>query len=54
MDQGFGPTPSDPVYHYHSIYDTQRWQELYADPGFHRHVSYPLLLRSCPVSHHIA
>lgn len=39
MDQGFGGSPSDAVYHYHSIYDSQRWQELYADPGFHRHVA---------------
>ncbi|EKM59306.1 uncharacterized protein PHACADRAFT_136862 [Phanerochaete carnosa HHB-10118-sp] len=39
MDQGFAQTPSDAVYHYHSIYDSQRWQELYADPGFHRHVA---------------
>ncbi|KAF8213851.1 hypothetical protein K438DRAFT_1660450 [Mycena galopus ATCC 62051] len=34
--QGFGHTPQDAVYHYHSIYDSQRWQELHADPGFHR------------------
>ncbi|KAI0080803.1 Zn-dependent exopeptidase [Panus rudis PR-1116 ss-1] len=39
MDQGFGPTPSDAVYHYHSIYDSQRWQEVYADPTFEKHVS---------------
>ncbi|KAI0700560.1 hypothetical protein BC835DRAFT_1411911 [Cytidiella melzeri] len=39
MDQGFGGTPFDAVYHYHSVYDTQRWQELYADPGFYRHVA---------------
>ncbi|EAU84674.2 vacuolar protein sorting-associated protein 70 [Coprinopsis cinerea okayama7 len=38
-DQGFGPTPSDPVYHYHSIYDSQRWQEVYGDPTFERHVA---------------
>jgi len=38
-DMGFGFTLSDPAYHYHSIYDTQLWQEAYADPGFHRHVS---------------
>ena len=31
-------------YHYHSIYDSQRWQELYADPGFHRHVAVAKLL----------
>ncbi|KAJ7129409.1 hypothetical protein C8R44DRAFT_776720 [Mycena epipterygia] len=33
---GFSGAPLDPVYHYHSIYDSQRWQELHADPGFHR------------------
>jgi N-acetylated-alpha-linked acidic dipeptidase len=38
-DMGFGFTLSDPAYHYHSIYDSQLWQEKYADPGFHRHVS---------------
>ncbi|TFK43668.1 hypothetical protein BDQ12DRAFT_675361 [Crucibulum laeve] len=38
-DQGFGFTASDAVYHYHSIYDSQHWQEIYADPGFHRHVA---------------
>ncbi|KAL1709295.1 hypothetical protein EV121DRAFT_286647 [Schizophyllum commune] len=26
-------------YHCHSIYHSQCWQELYADPGFHRHVA---------------
>ncbi|PPQ63426.1 hypothetical protein CVT24_004936 [Panaeolus cyanescens] len=36
---GFGSTLYDPVYHYHSIYDSQRWQELYGDPGFYRHVA---------------
>ncbi|KAF9464473.1 Zn-dependent exopeptidase [Collybia nuda] len=39
LDQGFGLTPTDAVYHYHSIYDSERFQELYADPGFHRHVA---------------
>ncbi|KAJ7284142.1 hypothetical protein C8J57DRAFT_1678057 [Mycena rebaudengoi] len=34
--EAFGSTPFDAVYHYHSIYDSQRFQELYADPGFHR------------------
>ncbi|KAF8138373.1 Zn-dependent exopeptidase, partial [Boletus edulis] len=38
-DQTFSSTPTDPPYHYHSIYDTQMWQETYADPGFHRHVA---------------
>ena len=36
---GFGSTLSDPVYHYHSVFDSQVWQERYGDPGFHRHVS---------------
>ncbi|OCH94335.1 Zn-dependent exopeptidase [Obba rivulosa] len=39
MNEGFGQALSDAPYHYHSIYDTQRWQELYADPGFGRHVA---------------
>jgi N-acetylated-alpha-linked acidic dipeptidase len=38
-DEGFGFTASDAVYHYHSIYDSQHWQETFADPGFHRHVA---------------
>jgi N-acetylated-alpha-linked acidic dipeptidase len=38
-DEGFGFTSTDAVYHYHSIYDSQHWQEMYADPGFHRHVA---------------
>ncbi|KIJ69966.1 hypothetical protein HYDPIDRAFT_78885, partial [Hydnomerulius pinastri MD-312] len=38
-DQGFGQTPTDAPYHYHSIYDSQMWEEKYADPGFHRHVA---------------
>lgn len=45
LDEGFGGTPMDAAYHYHSVYDSQRFQELYADPGFHRHVrgpSFPL------------
>ncbi|KIY69729.1 Zn-dependent exopeptidase [Cylindrobasidium torrendii FP15055 ss-10] len=38
-DQGFGGTPYDAPYHYHSIYDSYRWQDLYADPGFFHHVA---------------
>lgn len=38
-DQGFGYTPNDAVYHYHSVYDSQHWQEVYADPDFSRHVA---------------
>jgi len=36
---GFGNAEGDAVYHYHSIFDSERWQEVYADPGFHRHVA---------------
>ncbi|KAI0036775.1 Zn-dependent exopeptidase [Vararia minispora EC-137] len=39
LTSGFGGTLSDPVYHYHSIFDSERWQELYADPGFVKHVA---------------
>ncbi|KAJ3551654.1 hypothetical protein NM688_g4581 [Phlebia brevispora] len=39
MDQSFFGTPHDAVYHYHSIYDSQRWQEIFADPGFYRHTA---------------
>ncbi|KAI0677357.1 Zn-dependent exopeptidase [Trametes maxima] len=39
LDQGFGGTAHDAPYHYHSIYDSQAWQERYADPGFLRHVA---------------
>ncbi|KAJ6490314.1 hypothetical protein C8R47DRAFT_1124198 [Mycena vitilis] len=38
-DAGFGSTLTDAVYHYHSVFDSERWQEVYADPGFHRHVA---------------
>ena len=43
MDQGFAHTPTDAPYHYHSVYDSQAWQERYADPGFTRHVSQPII-----------
>jgi N-acetylated-alpha-linked acidic dipeptidase len=45
-DSGFGFTPSDAIYHYHSIYDSQAWQERYGDPGFHRHVCINHLLNT--------
>ncbi|TFK28864.1 Zn-dependent exopeptidase [Coprinopsis marcescibilis] len=38
-DEGFGYTNTDAVYHYHSVYDTQRWQEVFADPSFEKHVA---------------
>ncbi|KAG8860116.1 hypothetical protein FRB96_004139 [Tulasnella sp. 330] len=36
---GFTSTHNDPVYHYHSVYDSIRFQELYADPGYVRHTA---------------
>jgi N-acetylated-alpha-linked acidic dipeptidase len=50
MDQSFGFTPSDAVFHYHSIYDSQHWQEQYADPGFHRHVSLDWTKRAAKIT----
>lgn len=43
MNHGFGAPgddamAGDAVYHYHSIYDSERWMELYGDPGFFKHV----------------
>lgn len=38
-NQVFDNTPTDAVYHYHSIYDTHAWQVRYGDPKFRRHVS---------------
>ncbi|KAH8094878.1 Zn-dependent exopeptidase [Cristinia sonorae] len=36
---GFGSTLHDPVYHYHSVFDSNPWQQRYGDPGFLRHVA---------------
>ncbi|WVQ72430.1 hypothetical protein IAR50_001982 [Cryptococcus sp. DSM 104548] len=34
---GYTGGPKDPVYHYHSIYDSHYWQANFGDVGFHRH-----------------
>lgn len=34
VDLGFGNGKGDPVYHYHSNYDSYHWMEKFADPGF--------------------
>ncbi|KAG6335106.1 hypothetical protein ID866_3975 [Astraeus odoratus] len=39
VDACFTSTLHDPVYHYHSVFDSQRWQEVYGDPAFSRHVA---------------
>lgn len=36
---GFGPSPTDPVYHYHSNYDSFHWMSTYGDPSWNYHVA---------------
>ncbi|KAJ3782803.1 Zn-dependent exopeptidase [Lentinula aff. detonsa] len=39
-DQMFkGVTEFDVPYHYHSIYDSHRWMQIYGDPGFYKHIA---------------
>ncbi|KAH8730416.1 N-acetylated-alpha-linked acidic dipeptidase-like protein 2 [Phaeosphaeriaceae sp. PMI808] len=37
LDIGAGGGPNDPVYHYHSNYDSYAWMARFGDPGFHTH-----------------
>ena len=37
IDIGAGGGPNDPVYHYHSNYDSYHWMATFGDPGFHTH-----------------
>ncbi|CEP61420.1 M28 family metallopeptidase LALA0_S03e02454g [Lachancea lanzarotensis] len=37
VDLGFKGGPEDPVYHYHSNYDSYHWMSTVADPGFKFH-----------------
>ncbi|KAK4894168.1 hypothetical protein LTR27_007534 [Elasticomyces elasticus] len=39
IDVGFGAGGNDPVYHYHSNYDSFHWMETYGDPGWLYHVT---------------
>lgn len=40
LDMGFGGTgPLDPIYHYHSNYDSHAWMSKYGDPTFVYHVT---------------
>ncbi|KAL9058655.1 MAG: hypothetical protein Q9162_001662 [Coniocarpon cinnabarinum] len=45
IDMGFGENPSadttdkNPVYHYHSNYDSFHWMDTFGDPGWHYHVA---------------
>lgn len=37
IDMGAGGGPNDPVYPYHSNYDSYNWMATFGDPGFHTH-----------------
>ncbi|KAL1305686.1 hypothetical protein AAFC00_007279 [Neodothiora populina] len=40
LDMGFGATgPKDPIYHYHSNYDSYAWMVKYGDPTFNYHIT---------------
>lgn len=36
---GFRPSEQDPVYHYHSNYDSFHWMSTYGDPTWNYHVA---------------
>lgn len=37
LDMGAGGGPNDPIYHYHSNYDSYYWMANFGDPGFTTH-----------------
>ncbi|CZT23232.1 related to glutamate carboxypeptidase II [Ramularia collo-cygni] len=39
FDVGSGGGPTDPVFMYHSNYDTYEWMARFGDPGFHVHAA---------------
>ncbi|KAE8370125.1 hypothetical protein BDV27DRAFT_140790 [Aspergillus caelatus] len=39
VDFGFSRGPKDPIFPYHSLFDTYSWMEQYGDPGFAHHVA---------------
>lgn len=39
IDMGSGGGPNDPVWHYHSNYDSYDWMTKFGDPGFLAHKS---------------
>ena len=43
-DVSFRRTETDPVYHYHSNYDSFTWMDKWGDPGFARHEAMARLL----------
>lgn len=39
FDVGSSGGANDPIWHYHSNYDTYHWMSTFGDPGFHVHAS---------------
>ena len=39
IDIGLGNGPKDPIYHYHSNYDSYAWMSTFGDPGFRLHTA---------------
>ncbi|KAF7556010.1 hypothetical protein G7Z17_g1750 [Cylindrodendrum hubeiense] len=39
FDTGSSGGPNDPIWHYHSNFDTYHWMSTFGDPGFHVHAS---------------
>lgn len=39
VNVGYSRKRTDPVYHYHSIYDSAYWMDKFGDPTFSRHVA---------------
>ncbi|CAG9940948.1 unnamed protein product [Clonostachys rosea f. rosea IK726] len=39
LDVGSGGGPNDPIWHYHSNYDSYHWMSTFGDPGFHQHAA---------------
>ncbi|KAI0378098.1 glutamate carboxypeptidase [Hypomontagnella monticulosa] len=39
IDMGAGGASTDPIYHYHSNYDSYHWMSTFGDPGFLAHKS---------------
>ena len=44
IDVGFGAGPKDPIYHYHSNYDSFWWMDNFGDPGFLYHITIAKIL----------
>lgn len=39
VDLSYGASANDPVYHYHSNYDSYHWMTTFGDPGWAKHVA---------------